>query len=81
MGSVNVLQELTSGFRERTGLSARRVKSISDLSEKNMQLLEGNLVKLDQTLDIYNVTGIILGVTGIVVTSKALVEWWQNRNQ
>jgi hypothetical protein len=40
-----------------------------------MILLEKDLEKLDTTLTIYNVTGVILGVTGIVLTAKAVKDW------
>lgn len=52
------------------------------LSERNMILLEKDLVKLDQTLSIYNVTGVLLGLaSAIVIVDKAADLIQKNRLQ
>jgi len=56
----------TKSFRKSTGISQERIKSISDLSETNMKLLEENLEKLDTTITIYNYTGIFAATSGVL---------------
>tara|TARA_B100000963_G_C22021037_1_gene407069 strand:- start:23 stop:403 length:381 start_codon:yes stop_codon:yes gene_type:complete len=56
-------KRLTKNLRESTGISQKRIKTISDLSETNMKLLEDNLERLDKTITIYNNTGMLAGVT------------------
>lgn len=54
----------TKGLRESTGISQKRIKTISDLSESNMELLEANLKRLDKTITIYNYTGFFAATSG-----------------
>jgi hypothetical protein len=66
---------LLSNVQESTGFTQKRVKNISDKTESNMVLAEDVLTRLDTTLNIYNVTGVILGITGVVVTAKMIKDW------
>jgi len=77
-GSSNVLQDFVSNLRNESGLSKERVRKISDLSETNMVLLEENLVKLDKTLSIYSVTGVLIGIAGTLVAGNAIKNFMAN---
>lgn len=51
----------------------KSAQKTAKLSETNMVLLEKDLIKLDKTLSIYNVTGVLLGLaSAIVIVDKAV---------
>ena len=67
-GLDKTVSKLTKGVQERTGISSERIKTISELSETNMVLLEENLKRLDTTISIYNVAGIFAASSGALGT-------------
>ena len=60
-------QDLTSGLQKKTGLTSKRIKNVSELSEVNMELTEDVLTKLDKTLSVYTITGYLLGSASALV--------------
>ena len=65
-------QDFTSGIQKSTGFTQERVKKVSELSEVNMELTEDVLQKLDKVLNVYNVTGILLGTASTLVIINEL---------
>ena len=63
-GLDKTVSQLTEKVQKRTGISSERIKTISELSETNMVLLEENLKRLDTTISIYNVAGIFAASSG-----------------
>ena len=65
-------QDLTSNVQKSTGFTKERVQKVSELSEVNMELTEDVLQKLDKVLNVYNVTGILLGTASTLVIINEL---------
>lgn len=71
-GLQQSFQDFTSGVQKKTGFTTERVQKVSELSEVNMELTEDVLQKLDKVLNVYNVTGLLLGTASTLVIINEL---------
>ena len=62
-GQISSTNDLASSVQRITRTQTRRMDNITALSEKNMEILEEDLVLLDKLLRTYTVVGYIAGVT------------------
>lgn len=62
-GQISSTGDLVAKVKSNTKEQSARMKRVSELSEVNMELLEENLVLMDKTLRIYNVAGVLAGVS------------------
>jgi hypothetical protein len=67
-GQFKTRKDLISTVTQKTKVQTKRIDNITALSETNMKLLEKNLIKMEQTLEIYNITGITLTAAGTLGT-------------
>ena len=59
-GQFKTRNDLVGKVKKATTVQTKRIDSITELSETNMKLLEKNLIKMEGTLEIYNLTGITI---------------------
>ena len=60
--------DLVTTVKKHTKTQTKRMDKITELSERNMEILETDLVLLEKALKTYNVVGYIAGSTAVLGT-------------
>jgi|SRR6056300_627959 hypothetical protein len=67
-GQLSSTNDLASSIQKVSRVQTKRMDNITALSEKNMEILEQDLVLLDKVLRTYNTVGYIAGTTAALGT-------------